>query len=151
MLLYDVFVLYIVSSATISSDGYIVHNIKPDDNIGRIVTVALYKGDNHSRPFVSRQCGVGNYVTLTGSMKIYFGVIKPSHSLQHYHIIERQLKNETPFIKDMDLKNMTMLPNTEFTPLTEVDLAQFNYDAGGGVEVRLQEDLRNGELMFKCS
>lgn len=143
--------IYTATPEGLVCDGYIIHNVKPDDCIGRIVTVALYKGDDHHRPFITQQCGVGNYVTFAKSTnKLYFGVMKPSPSLEHYKMIEKQLKNvEMPVdsrmtaVSEKDCRKSVLIPETEFTPLTEIDL-------NGDTEVTLTEDSKTGQFVFTC-
>lgn len=141
--------LYIADAVPVLGSGYVIHNVQPDDSSGRTLTVALYKGEYEERPLVSKQCRVGSYVTLTGTDKLYFGVMNPSFSLGHKYIVQGEQHDNEP-VEVTDFHDLTLIPDTEFLPLTEVELFQKDYNSDNPcLEITLKEDQRNGQFTFE--
>ena len=115
---------------------------------GRIVNFALYKssgGTEHGRPLVSKQCRLGNYVTFRPTDKLYFAAMIPSYSTTNVDLkdpshLSLHVKME-PVETNADMK---IFPDAEFSPITEVILADYGHD----IQVTLNEIRFTGKLTF---
>ena len=135
----------------IPDNGYVIYNQKPTDSnwTGRVLNFALYKGENTLRPLVSKQCRVGNYVTLTTTNVLYFGAVIPSYSMAYQYLLKGKARTRMSAFEAVEFSEhneLTLIPDAEFTPLSPVDLSQF--DGNGLLEVKLVEQPYNGKLAF---
>lgn len=130
-----------------------LRNKEPNtDWTGRAVNVALFKGEMEKRPLVGKQCSVKNYVTLTDTQRLYFGVMIPAYSIAYeYHFkgsaqSKRRLSYENIEFSNHDL---TLIPDAEFSKLEVIDLK--NYEDSHFIEIVLTEDEMSGKLTFNTS
>ncbi len=140
-----------VGTLTVPGDGYVVHNVHSDDWSGRILNIALYKGENTRRPLVSKQCRVGNYVTLTTTNILYFGAMIPAYSMAYQYIKtgEANANFSLEPVEFSEHEELTLIPDAEFSMLTEVDVTPSKLDDGCDIEVKLiEENQDNGRLKF---
>ena len=138
--------LRVANALPVPGDGYVVHNVSTDEWTGRVLNIALYKGENTRRPLVSKQCRVGNYVTLTSTNILYFGAMIPSYSMAYHYIKDGNKRISVEPVEFSDHEGLTLIPDAEFTKFTEVDLSK--YSEQSDIEVRLNEAPNNGRLTF---
>lgn len=134
-------------------NGFMVRNKEPSsDWTGRAVNVALFKGERCKRPLVGKQCSVKNYVTLTDTQRLYFGVMIPAYSIAYeYHFkstaqTKRRLSYENIEFTNHDL---TLIPDAEFSKLEAINLQEF--EESRYIEIVLTEDETSGKLTFRAS
>ena len=137
-----------VDASFVPDGGYVVLNQKPEDSswTGKIIDVALYKGENSRRPLLSKKCRVGNYVTLTSTDKLFFAALIPSFSVAS-RILNESLKGHTTvLIETVEFcDHLTLFPDAEISDLTTVDLLKYQY---GNIQVKLEEKPDSGQLVF---
>ena len=137
-----------VDASLLSDGGYVVFNQKPEDSswTGKIIDVALYKGENSRRPLLSKKCRVGNYVTLTSTDKLYFAAAIPSFSTASFFVKDILRGRKMVSIESVEFcDHLTLFPDAEFSDLTMIDLLQYQH---GGVQVKLEENPSSGKLVF---
>ena len=129
-----------VDASLVSDGGYVVFNQRPEysSRTGKIIDVALYKGENSRRPLLSKQCRVGNYVTLTSTDELYFAAVIPSFSVASFFVKDILRGRKTFSIETVEFCD-------EFSDLTMIDLLQYQH---GGVQVKLEEKPYSGQLVF---
>lgn len=130
-------------------DGYVVYNEEPSDPDwgGRKIDIALHKGDNSPRPFVSKQCRVGNYVTLTDTSCLYFGAMIPSYSLAHEIKYNYDAKRRFSYdYTDFSDNTFSLIPEAEFTDLFRINLLR--HKSKGHVRITLTEEVTSRKLLF---
>lgn len=124
-----------------------MHNVKPSNNwTGRVLNIALYKGQNTKRPLINKQCRVGNYVTLTATNTLYFGAMIPSYSMAYQYLVKGKRQISLEAVEFSEQNCLTLIPDAEFSSLTPVDLT--NSIDGSYLEVKLKEEPYNGKLKF---
>lgn len=158
------------SAPPVPDGGYSFHNKEPDDSswTGRVIDVALFKGNiigSIKSPFVSKRCRVGNYVTLKQVNKIYAcigipaksyvvsslppsldSVLKDSGNHTPESILRKIASGHTELRYDTsEDTDAHLLPDSEFTPMTEIDLENCNQ---GQIEVKIVEQPGSGKISF---
>ena len=137
------------NSFPVPDNGYVVHNKQPDNNwTGRVLHIALYKGSNTKRPLVSKQCRVGNYVTLTATDTLYFAAMIPSFSVAYQYLSRGKKGVSLEAVEFSDHDDLTLIPDAEFTDLTPIHLTEAG-DEPFTLEVNLIEEPYNGKLVFQ--
>ena len=137
-----------VDALLVPDGGYVVLNQIPEDSswTGKIINVALYKGENSRRPLLSKQCRVGNYVTLTSTDKLYFAAVIPSFSAASFFMKDAIKDHNTVSIEPVEFSDdLTLFPDAEISDLTTVDLLKYQY---GNIQVKLEEKPDSGQLVF---
>ena len=109
--------------------------------------IALYKGSNTKRPLVSKQCRVGNYVTLTDTNTLYFGAMIPSFSVAYQYFVSGKKGISMQAVEFSDHDDLTLIPDAEFTSLTPVNLSEVG-DEPLTLQMNLNEEPYNGKLVF---
>ena len=124
-----------------------MYNKKPEASnwSGRVINIALHKGKNTRRPLVSKQCRVGNYVTLKATDALYFGAMIPAFSMAYQYLKENKKVSHEP-VEFSEHNELTLFPDAEFSELTKVDLPDPADQSS--LEVALEEEQFSGKLEF---
>ena len=139
----------IANSLSVPDGGCVIYNKEPDDWTGRILNVALFKGEDSKRPLVSVQCRIGNYVVLSPTDKIYICAMIPAFSTQVYFIGDFLTGKKTLTYEPVDLsQDFKLLPDSEFTPMTEINLLEYG---SKGIYIQMIEEPSSGKLSFQIS
>ena len=142
------------NASPVPDGGYLFYNKEPTDSswTGRIIDVALFKGDLSKRPLVSMENRVGSYVTLKPTNKIYVLIGIPAKSAVVNNLIT-QIKKGQLQIRFDDSSDDTdqaqhLLPDAEFTPMTEIDFEKYGSSA---IDVKIVEEPTSGKISFSIS
>ena len=114
--------------------------------------MALFKGDLSKRPLVSMKNRVGSYVTLKPTNKIYVLIGIPAKSAVVNDLIT-QIKKGQLQIRFDDTSDDTdqvqhLLPDAEFTPMTEIDFEKYG---SNDIDVNIVEEPTSGKISFNIS
>lgn len=117
--------------------------------MGCIINVAIYK-EGSERPLLSKQCRVGNFVALRPTDKIYICALIPSYSAI-YNEFSEYIKGTKSISQDPVefADNIDLLPDSEFSPMFEVDLLK--YSKNGKISIKVEDEDYSGKLSFVTS
>ena len=142
------------NASPVPDGGYLFYNKEPNDSswTGRIIDVALFKGELSKRPLVSMRSRVGSYVTLKPTNKIYVLIGIPAKSAVINDLIT-QIKKGQLQIRFDDTSDDTdqaqhLIPDAEVTPMTEIDFEKYG---SSDIEVEIVEEPISGKLSFNIS